>query len=76
MFTLSWSKHGTDNCWATTCGCKIKAPSLKKGKQKWISRKLNASKRNKKIKKREKRKCFFPALPIVKKTKAFKRTEK
>ena len=38
MFALSWSRHGTDNCWATKCGCKMKGPSLEKLKQKRNSR--------------------------------------
>ena len=69
MFTLSWSKHGTDNCWATKCGCKMKGPSLEKGKQKWNSRKVNASKRNIRIKKRKKKKIFPPCIANSKKNK-------
>ena len=60
----------TDNCWAATCGCEIKAPSLEKRKQRRKSRKMNASETNLKITKREKKtKSLHPALPIFKKNK-------
>ena len=49
MFALSWSRHGTDVCWATKCGCKMKGPSFEKIKQKRNSRKVDTSKRNIKI---------------------------
>ena len=59
----------TDNCWAATCGCKIKAPSSEKRKQKGSSRKRNASECNLKVTKRKKQIVFFPALPKTKKNK-------
>ena len=67
----------TDNCWAATCGCEIKAPSLEKRKQKRNSRKMNASETNLKITKREKKqKVYILHCQYLKKTKAFKRTKK
>ena len=55
MFALSWSRDGTDNCWATKCGCKIEGPSFEKLKQKRNSRKVNTSKRNIKIIKKKRK---------------------
>ena len=52
----------TDNCWAATCGCEIKAPSLEKRKQKRNSRKMNASESNLKFTKREKNIMFTPCI--------------
>ena len=53
----------TGNCWEATCGCKNKAPSSEKRKQKRNSRKMNASECNLKVTKRKKTKCLLPALP-------------
>ena len=52
----------TENCWAATCGCEIKSPSLEKRKQKRNSRKMNASESNLKITKREKNKLITPCI--------------
>ena len=49
----------TDNCWAATCGCEIKAPSLEKRKQRRNTRKINASESNLKFTKREKKQNVY-----------------
>ena len=64
----------TDNCWAATCGCKIKAPLSEKRKQERNARTMNASECNLKVTKRKKNKMFTPCSAY--KAKAFKRTEK
>ena len=59
----------TDNCWAPTCGCETKAPSLEKRKQKRNSRKMNASESNLKPTRREKNKMFTSCIASIKKNK-------